>query len=206
MESGNIRRVIDPPTQQVAQNIHWWWVPLLSALLAGVCASIGGILGVAWELRKLTRQRAFDYRLEWYLRAARAMNRMGEENRILRSLVREKKDAEVLTQTRDRFVESYRKFQGEMREGLIFGTGDAITSLSILEFAIDGVLKQDPVAFCSEATCQEIDTIISQVYVDLAMDAQRHLRLKLRFHIPFFKRFSRKPITRHYGSAAANKP
>jgi hypothetical protein len=66
--------VIDAQTQRAAQDIQWWYVPLLTAALAGVGAYVGGLLSVKWEVNKITKQRAFDYRLEWYMRLVRGLS------------------------------------------------------------------------------------------------------------------------------------
>src|SRR5277367_5355546 len=63
---------------QTVTQMPWFEIPiftaLLTAVLSGLFAWLGGKAGVTRESEKLVRQRAFDHRLEWYVRISRTLS------------------------------------------------------------------------------------------------------------------------------------
>lgn len=152
--------MIDEHAVQAAQTVPWWYIPVLSGVLSAVCGGVaswfGGRLGVTWETKKLTKQRAFDYRLEWYMRLMRSLSEFKNGNSELRWYVRNKKDADQTRQVRDRVAQSALRFNSEFREAAMFAPASALGNLTVLKLAIEGILEKDNRQYL-DATFAELD-------------------------------------------------
>jgi hypothetical protein len=63
----------------------WYLIPLLTGVVSFLAAWLGGFLGVKRDAEKMAKQRAFDSRLEWYVRMARSLAEFDFLHRRLRN-------------------------------------------------------------------------------------------------------------------------
>jgi hypothetical protein len=156
-----------------------WLTPLLSAALAGVGAWIGGKFSVQREIEKTVKQRAFDQRLEWYVRVSKTL---GEMQFLFAALNRPNVTRDKALQILEKISQMTSKLNADIREALLFGSPEIIRSLDlmnrrIVRFMLESIESADS-GGPSGAPLVEIDREFGRVYNQLALDTRRHLGLE----------------------------
>ncbi len=168
--------MLDAQVQHVAQDIPWWSVPLFTALLAGVGAYVGGQLGVTWELKKVTKQRAFDYRLEWYMRLLRSLSSFSDANREFRWHIKNKKRGDEFYKARERVVHSITQAGADMRESLLFAPLSTQAVLATMMEGFSATMDMEGEEIVSKL--ENLDDSVGRAYVAVSKDVREHLGLE----------------------------
>ena len=137
--------MLETQVQHAAHDIPWWYVPLFTAVLAGIGAYVGGRLGVTWELKKVRKQRAFDYRLDWYMRLVRSLSSFSDANSEFRRHIKNKQSGNEFYKARERVVKSIEQVRADMRESLLFAPAStqAVLEAMMAEFSATMEIKAE---------------------------------------------------------------
>ena len=156
-----------------------WLTPLLSAALGGIGAWVGGKFSVQREIEKTVKQRAFDQRLEWYVRISKTL---GEIQFLFAALNRHNVISEKALQILEKISQLTSKLNADIREALLFGSPEIVKSLDlmnkrIVRFMLESIESTDSGGLKGSALT-EIDREFGRVYNQLALDTRRHLGLE----------------------------
>ena len=161
---------------QNVDQVPWFAIPLATAALACVGGWLGGKLGVARETEKLIKQRAFDHRLEWYVRTVRTLS---DFQFLYAALNRPNVDRERANSHRAVLADLAPKLSADVKESLLFGSPRTANSLETMHQRLNQLMaRANAGADDSEAAKVEIHNEFARVYGDLARDVREHLGLE----------------------------
>lgn len=157
----------------------WYAIPIFPAILtAGLALAggwIGGLLGVRRDAEKLAKQRAFDQRLEWYLRLSRTMARIAFQLRkFTGELPLSKEHLEAV-------YESLFALESELREGQFFATRGTADALAALMSAMDNEYDRHPKLeneLISKSSIAALMTEFQRAHRAMTADVREHLGLE----------------------------
>lgn len=168
----------DPQALTSAPWYYAWVSSLWLTVLAVLSGLVGGKLSVLNETDKLIKQRAFDVRLEWALRAVRSLNEVETLTANFRYAIRQGQEATAAS-VRSQLKSALARFDENNRESLLFASLSTVKTLSVLHNNLrkllgDAVAKKqaDPDAN------HEITNELLKAYLALAGDIRKHLKLE----------------------------
>jgi hypothetical protein len=182
--------MIDPqPVLQTTPQPPWWAVPLASGVLTLVTALFGawwgGKLGVHWEIEKFSQQRAFDHRLEWYVRAIRTIGEIQFRHvDFTRALAR--KDFPESQRVKEKIADLMPKFDGDIREALLFASPSTVRTLTAMYVRMEQIMSTSMAeakgkvsgALQTETADDQIRNTLASAYEALSQDVREHLNLE----------------------------
>jgi hypothetical protein len=175
LTNGGESEVIDV---QNASEVPWFVIPLVTAILATIGAWIGGKMGVSRDTEKLTKQRAFDHRLDWYVRTVRTLS---DFQFLFNSLNRPDVERERIDSLRSTLRDVAQKLSGNVKESFLFGSPETTNSLEAMYQRLNQLSQRDAEADAGtdkRETEDEINYEFARVYLDLAQDVRKHLELE----------------------------
>ena len=160
-----------------ASQTPWWAVPLTSGILTFLTAAFGawwgGKLSVQREIEKFSKQRAFDHRLDWYIRAVRTLGEVQFRHvEFLRALA--KKDDQGSRIVREKIVDLMPRFDGDIREALLFASPSTVRTLNMMYQRMTNIMESGG----SETADAQIRNELAKAYEALSQDVRGHLSLE----------------------------
>jgi len=157
----------------------WWYhdvlTAILTAVLAGIAAFVGGKWGVARDTEKLRKQRAFEDRLDWYMRISKTIAQFQFVNAALMRSDGADVDERILS-LKQKMRDLAFTLSTEGKEALFFASGTTIESLETMNSRLNK-LRRESSGLSASAYGLRIQNELARVHSDLARDVRGHLDL-----------------------------
>jgi hypothetical protein len=143
----------------------------------GIGAWIGGIIGVRTETKKLVKQRAFERRLDWYVRTTRLFGNLHYQAKQLNQAFA-KGDLDEIKEIGKRVTETGGRIDACVREALLFATPSTVAILATTTERVDKVLAAGWLGPAGVSIGDDFFSEILKAISTLSADMREHLGLE----------------------------